>query len=243
MTRNLVGIIKQLRTRGHQPVTVGWWLMCFFDKMGVSEHLGGTPITNQFVCYHDGFIKMRAMCVFVLAKLEVSGQIHSRAHDQFCTLGLQFLAFEDNLSTERMAQENLSNPALEIPAFIDTKIYYTGVWFPPLNMGNSLVYQETASNGALTRLDRSWIWPSTLTSCHWASTAETQGFSLERIYILCISMLVYWRAVPELPGIFFYGLTPAKVNKHNLIFGINSWHSRRIMWVWVKILLSCWTWR
>ena len=39
------------------------------------------------------------------------------------------------LWTERMAQENLSNPALEIPAFIDTKIYYTGVWFSPVEHG------------------------------------------------------------------------------------------------------------
>ena len=116
--------------RGH-PNSIHW----FSTKIAIStkHKLVGTPfVTNQFVCHHDGFIKMPAMCVFVLAKLEVSGQIHSRAHDQFSTLGLQFLAFEDSPSTERMAQENLSKPALEIPAFIDTKIYYnTGVLFPP----------------------------------------------------------------------------------------------------------------
>ena len=117
------------------PNSIHW----FSTKIAIStkHKLVGTPfVTNQFVCYHDGFIKMPAMCVFVLAKLEVSGQIHSRAHDQFSTLGLQFLAFEDNPSTERMAQENLSKPALEIPAFIDTKIYYnTGVLFSPVEHG------------------------------------------------------------------------------------------------------------
>jgi hypothetical protein len=143
-----------------------------------------------------------------------------------------------------MAQENLSNPALDIPAFIDTKIYYTGVWFSPVEHGEFFgLSGDSLKRGpdkARSQLDLAIYIDIVSLGIHCGNPG---GFSLERIYILCISMLVYWRAVPELPGIFFYGLTPAKVNKHNLIFGINSWHSRRIMWVWVKILLSCWTWR